>query len=183
MQGTVVKFDSERGFGFIRMANQPDDVFVHVSDVAERHELVQGQRVTFELTETEKGPRAVNVVPGRVQRSPYVIFGTIAAVLTIAGLLILHAWLSVSWLTAYLIAINICTILFYAYDKAIAGSGALRVPERTLQMLALLFGSPGAWISQQLFHHKTHKEPFRTQFRIIVIVQTIVIIGVIWWMR
>jgi len=147
MRGTVVKFDTERGFGFIRVPDHAEDVFVHISAVDDRQELRVGQRVTFDVTQSEKGPQAVNVTSGRVSHSPYVIFGTIAALLTIAG------------------------------------SGLLRVPERTLQGLALLFGSPGAWVSQQLFHHKTHKEPFRTWFRVIVVVQGIAIIGLIWWIR
>lgn len=183
MQGTVVKFDTERGFGFIRIPDRRADVFVHISNVRGERTLRVGQRVTFEMGRNDKGPQAINVVPGRVQRSPYAIFGGSAVLLTVGILVAVLILSELSWLTAYFIAINLCTILFYAYDKAAAGSGLLRVPERTLQWLAISFGSPGAWMSQQLFRHKTHKEPFRTWFRVIVAVQVIAIVGLVWWVR
>jgi CspA family cold shock protein len=66
MVGTVKWFNDEKGFGFIK----PDsgrDVFVHYSDVvqigSERRTLVEGQRVTFDIEEAEKGPKAVQVFP------------------------------------------------------------------------------------------------------------------------
>lgn len=181
MQGTVVKFDTARGFGFIRVPGRADDLFVHISNVRGRNELRVGQRVSFDLGRNARGPQALNVVPGRVQRSPYAIFNGLAFLLTVGLFLGVLVLFDLWWPMAYLTAINLCTVLLYGYDKAVAGSGLLRVPERTLQWLAIFFGSPGAWMSQELFRHKTHKEPFRTRFRLIIAVQLLAIIGLFWW--
>jgi len=44
-----------------------------------------------------------------------------------------------------------------------ARNGEWRTPESTLLMLAFIGGSPGAILGQQIFRHKTKKEPFRSR--------------------
>ncbi|MDR0183045.1 DUF1294 domain-containing protein [Lysobacter arvi] len=78
---------------------------------------------------------------------------------------------AVVWLGAWL-ALNVVTVLVYAYDKAIAGGGRRRrVPERTLLTLALLGGSPGALLAMGLLRHKTAKASFRRAMMAIVLLQ------------
>ena len=62
-EGTVKWFNSEKGFGFIEQ-EAGDDVFVHFSAIqAEGYKtLEEGQKVTFEIEEGQRGPQAVNVV-------------------------------------------------------------------------------------------------------------------------
>ena len=62
-EGTVKWFDNEKGFGFIEVEGSEDDAFVHHSDIQVEGyaTLEEGQRVAYELTRTEKGPRAKNV--------------------------------------------------------------------------------------------------------------------------
>lgn len=48
----------------------------------------------------------------------------------------------------------------YAADKRKAKRGAWRVPERTLLLLALLMGAPGALAGMRLFRHKTRHLKF-----------------------
>lgn len=64
-EGTVKWFDNEKGFGFIEIEGSDDDAFVHYSDIEMDGfaTLKEGERVTYELTETEKGPKAVDVSP------------------------------------------------------------------------------------------------------------------------
>ncbi len=63
--GTVKWFNSEKGYGFIEMEGG-DDVFVHYSAIQGEgfKTLEEGQAVTFDIMEGERGPQAANVVIG-----------------------------------------------------------------------------------------------------------------------
>ena len=63
MQGKVKWFNNEKGFGFIEIEGA-DDVFVHFSAIqGEGYKaLEEGQEVSFEITEGNRGPQAANVV-------------------------------------------------------------------------------------------------------------------------
>ncbi|MDQ1334010.1 MAG: cold shock protein [Thermodesulfobacteriota bacterium] len=60
--GTVKWFNDHKGFGFIEQENGPD-VFVHHSGInaAGFKSLSEGDRVTFDIQQGQKGPSAVNV--------------------------------------------------------------------------------------------------------------------------
>jgi len=61
-QGKVKWFDSEKGYGFIERA-ESEDVFVHFSSIEDEgfKTLDEGQAVTFDIEEGERGPQAANV--------------------------------------------------------------------------------------------------------------------------
>ena len=61
--GTVKWFNAEKGFGFIEQENG-GDVFVHFSGIASDgyKTLEEGQTVTFDIIEGNRGPQAENVV-------------------------------------------------------------------------------------------------------------------------
>ena len=65
MNGTI-KTLTDRGFGFITPEGGGDDVFFHSSELQgiEYNELKEGDAVTFEVTESDKGPKATNVARG-----------------------------------------------------------------------------------------------------------------------
>jgi uncharacterized membrane protein YsdA (DUF1294 family) len=78
-------------------------------------------------------------------------------------------------LASWLIAITLITFLTYGYDKAIAGSGRTRVPEKVLLALTFAGGTLGALVAMPVFHHKTAKGAFRLKFWLVVVVQIAVI--------
>lgn len=188
MQGTVIKFDDKKGFGFIQPDGQAEQVFVHASAVTTAGRLAQGQRVTFDMTASPKGPRASNVVAAGAATkpvqtrstapvSPYTLFGGLAVIETLLLMAIGMFVFPLAWLWAYLIAINVTTLTLYIYDKAVAGSGKVRVPERILHLAELCGGTPAGFIGQRVFHHKSAKGSYQLTFWLIFAVQAIIVVG------
>lgn len=62
MKGTVKWFNNQKGYGFISSENG-EDVFVHFSGIVSTgfKTLEEGATVSFDVTEGEKGPQAINV--------------------------------------------------------------------------------------------------------------------------
>ena len=63
--GTVKWFSDAKGFGFIEPEGGGEDVFAHFSSIMMDgfRTLVQGSRVSFELTDGPKGKLALNISP------------------------------------------------------------------------------------------------------------------------
>ncbi|MHC5228354.1 cold-shock protein [Enterococcus sp. LJL99] len=61
-QGTVKWFNAEKGFGFISREDG-SDVFVHFSAIQGDgfKTLEEGQPVSFDVEDSDRGPQAVNV--------------------------------------------------------------------------------------------------------------------------
>jgi CspA family cold shock protein len=61
-EGTVKWFSNEKGYGFIEREGG-DDVFVHFSAITMDgyKSLTEGQRVSFEVVQGDKGAQAANV--------------------------------------------------------------------------------------------------------------------------
>ncbi|NQD64561.1 cold-shock protein [Bacillus haikouensis] len=61
--GKVKWFNNEKGFGFIEVEGG-DDVFVHFSAIQGEgfKSLEEGQEVSFDIVEGNRGPQAANVV-------------------------------------------------------------------------------------------------------------------------
>ncbi len=66
-KGTVKWFNSTKGYGFITNSENGQEVFVHFSGIiADGYKtLEEGQEVTFDLEQGQKGLQAVNVVVSR----------------------------------------------------------------------------------------------------------------------
>jgi CspA family cold shock protein len=61
-QGTVKWFNDSKGYGFIT-TDEGKDVFVHFSAISGEgfKTLAEGQKVSFDVVDGEKGPQAANV--------------------------------------------------------------------------------------------------------------------------
>ncbi|MDX3772324.1 MULTISPECIES: cold-shock protein [unclassified Streptomyces] len=64
--GTVKWFDRDKGLGFIEQEGGGPDVFAHYSNISGGgfRELVEGEHVTFDVTQGQKGTQAENIVHG-----------------------------------------------------------------------------------------------------------------------
>ena len=62
MEGTVKWFNKDKGYGFIT-TDEGKDVFVHYSSIQADgfRSLEEGQTVTFEIVEGDRGQQAANV--------------------------------------------------------------------------------------------------------------------------
>ncbi|MET9593076.1 cold-shock protein [Streptomyces sp. NPDC006516] len=63
--GTVKWFNAAKGFGFIEQDGGGADVFAHFSNIAAQglRELLEGQKVNFDIVPGQKGPMAENIIP------------------------------------------------------------------------------------------------------------------------
>ena len=64
MRGKVKWFNDQKGYGFIAKDDGSGDVFVHFSAIKGEgfKSLAEGDAVEFEVVDSEKGPKAANVV-------------------------------------------------------------------------------------------------------------------------
>ena len=80
-------------------------------------------------------------------------------------LLILFAMTVIGWLpfalTFSYFVLSALTLVSYGLDKLLALKEQRRISEKTLHILALMGGWPGAYIGQQIFRHKISKKNFR----------------------
>jgi uncharacterized membrane protein YsdA (DUF1294 family) len=65
--------------------------------------------------------------------------------------------------------LSLVTFIRYGQDKARARRNQRRISERSLLMLGLAGGWPGALLAQRLFRHKTSKRPFQMAFWMTVV--------------
>lgn len=82
-QGTVRWFDAERGFGFLALGDEAEDLFVHASEIIGddgARALREGQVVEFEVGEGDRGPQArrVRVTGDHAPDAPLGVLGTVS---------------------------------------------------------------------------------------------------------
>jgi uncharacterized membrane protein YsdA (DUF1294 family) len=113
----------------------------------------------------------------------------LALTLMLAVALLFLFRLEATWyagLACWLLAINVVTFGYYAFDKARAKVLGSRVPEMVLHGLALAGGTLGAWVAMRVFRHKTIKGSFRVVFWTIAVLQLLLVIAAVyrlWQMR
>lgn len=94
----------------------------------------------------------------------------------------LFAWLGLPWmLAAAYAALSVACFIAYAIDKAAARARRQRTPERTLLLLGLAGGWPGALLAQQWLRHKSAKTSFQVRFWITVVLNVAALAIIFTW--
>jgi uncharacterized membrane protein YsdA (DUF1294 family)/cold shock CspA family protein len=177
-RGRITEWRDEQGYGFITPDGGGERVFLHVKALKPpARRPARGDAVSFTPGRDDKGrPRAQQVeyvsarprsLPGKGRLSPSLSFA-LAFLATVAALA-LAGRIPLAILFIYL-GLSILTFGIYAADKSAAQKGQWRTPEKTLQLLALAGGWPGALFAQRLLRHKSRKPSFQLAFRAAVIV-------------
>jgi uncharacterized membrane protein YsdA (DUF1294 family)/cold shock CspA family protein len=171
-QGRITSWKDDQGFGFITPNGGGDRVFVHIKSFTGRQQRpVESDLVTYELrVDRDRRARAENVafVAKRATAS------TATTGIPASGVFTLLFLLSICGLTfagrlpsavpmSYMLA-SIAAFIAYKLDKSAARSGQWRTPERTLHLLGLMGGWPGALLAQKLLRHKSSKRSFQFVF-------------------
>ncbi|MHA6524737.1 DUF1294 domain-containing protein [Tessaracoccus sp. G1721] len=184
-QGTITRWNDERGFGFITPASGGQAAFVHVSALPSGTRPTVGSTVTYRPDADERGrPRAADVqYAGQDRRRRVLPQGTVAAVIVATasvGLVGVLAAVEVLPLAVpgVLLVMSVVAYVMYRSDKAAAVRGERRVPESTLHLVSLIGGWPGALIARHTLRHKTRKQPFRTAYWLTVVANC----GLIAWL-
>ena len=177
-EGIIKSWNDDRGFGFIDPGQGGQEVFFHIKACRGLRGRPQpGQRVAFQVevgaqakkratnVELLQAPRKMAVKTQRAGPAPWGSASLLAIpfllVVVSAGYLFGQPPL---WVLAVYPAVSALTFLAYALDKSAAQQGRWRTSEKTLHLLALAGGWPGALVAQQVLRHKSSKAAFRAVF-------------------
>lgn len=78
------------------------------------------------------------------------------------------------WLLGWVLLSSLIAFVAHGRDKRAARLGRRRTPERTLHLLELIGGWPGALLAMTVFHHKTRKTSYFLVTALIVLVWIVV---------
>lgn len=196
LDGKIIKYDSQKRFGFIQTKNKKD-IFFYIREFRPKRTPVIGEQVVFELGQDKQG-RACAV---NIQELSFVIqkqkektkkvqqkqsykayqerqaqkYGVLNAICVFAVIFITFLILSVlafgisKYLLIWYIIIGLASFVIYWYDKNQAQNNDWRVSENTLHIIDVLGGWVGASFAHRLLNHKATKSSFRGVFYMTII--------------
>lgn len=161
MQGKIVEWNDQKGYGFIAPINNEQHIFMHISALKNRSVRPElNDKVCFEVSrDTQKRLNATEVILiNRKLLSFTVLLAYLYLLFVVAAAYFFNAPL---WLIPAYLGLSVFTFLIYAWDKRAARKGAWRTSEKTLHLLSLFGGWPGALFAQNKLRHKSKKQPFK----------------------
>lgn len=179
-QGKITSWNDDKGYGFITPSSGEGQVFVHIKAFKYQARRPEVNRLVTYILSTDKRGRicatevtmlAAPVVEKDDQDNRKLanifagLFLGFVAICCLFGI-------APSWAFVLYLAMSSITYVFYYVDKSAAQKGEWRTPEKTLQLLALFGGWPGALVAQQTLRHKSNKSSFREVFRATIVLNS-----------
>ena len=182
--GTVTSWNDEKGFGFITPASGGKQIFLHINQYSNEHKRPnQGLAVTFASGKDARGRNcAVSVCPlrghkkvSRAERQ-FLLSTIFSFIFFVAiGMMVFAHRLPLLVLGVY-VFFSFVTFFVYRRDKYAAEWSDWRTPEKTLHILSILGGWPGALVAQSKLRHKSKKVSFKTVYWLTVIINLSILI-------
>ena len=177
-QGTLIHWDNDKGYGFIRPKIGYKDVFFHIGSLPHYQRRPKiGDTVTFEIEVDDHGRSYAT--SSKIKGIAWSLFTLVWGCLLL--LFIAYLYLTVEKSlpfhpAAFYVGMSLLTIWAYGRDKRAAQLGLWRTREVTLHTLEALGGWPGALFAQIFYRHKLKKLSYQ-----IVLGSIILIHGVLWY--
>jgi uncharacterized membrane protein YsdA (DUF1294 family)/cold shock CspA family protein len=169
-QGTLIHWDDDKGYGFLRSNNGKKDTFLHVKSLPHYQRRPQiGDVLTYkvEVDYKERSYASSAKINGLAWSHFTFILFCLSLLFGTYVYLAFQQILPFHPISIYA-AVSFLTIWAYSYDKRAAQIGLRRTPERRLHMLEALGGWPGALLAQIFYRHKSQKTSYQIGFWLIV---------------
>lgn len=200
LKGSLIKWNDQKGFGFIRVEGEEEDHFVHITafkrGMTRRPEV--GDSVRFRPSDLP-GKKRVSFAriegmayevaePRPAAPKPFVLVPKprswatnllIMLPLVLSGYLLIAARNPLPFFSY--IVFSILTMFIYGTDKAHAAIRSWRIPESYLHLLEIMGGWPGALMAQNDFRHKTRKSLYQVIFRLIIALHLLAWAAYFYW--
>ena len=177
-KGTLVSWNDDKGYGFIRPHNNKEDIFLHVKSLPHHQRRPKvNDALTYEVGVGEN--RQHYARSAKIKGVAWSYFTTlwpsIAILFGIYVYFVIQQKLPFHPLAIY-VAMSLLTIWAYSRDKRAARLGKWRTPESRLHVFEMLGGWLGALFAQLCYRHKSRKTKYQIIFWMIVIIH-----GVLWY--
>jgi uncharacterized membrane protein YsdA (DUF1294 family)/cold shock CspA family protein len=199
LQGKVLNWNDDKGYGFVEPNGGGERAFVHVKAFNPRtRRPVNGDFIIYELVyDNNDRYKAENIkfstdvkTSNKKTTLPHTIrnikhktkkesgLGMFAICIFCIGLVVstLFEKLPAIIVGVYLL-FSCITFMAYAIDKSAAKNGRWRTSESTLHFLSFIGGWPGAYWAQRILRHKSSKQTFKRVFGISILLN---LVGLIW---
>ena len=173
-KGKVTNWNDDKGFGFVTPSLGGERVFLHISAFSRRaRRPVDNDLVTYELGfDDRRRARANKVKFSTDATAPVPAPSWTSVAIRLAGVTLFFAFVGVATAIGKLpLAVaaiygiaSLIAYTMYWLDKRYAQRGKSRTPERTLHVIGVFGGWPGAWLAQRIFRHKSRKAEFQRVF-------------------
>jgi uncharacterized membrane protein YsdA (DUF1294 family)/cold shock CspA family protein len=169
-KGTLISWDDDKGYGFIRSHNGKKDIFLHVKSLPhyQRRPIID-DILTYEISVDEKQQLYARYARIKgIAWSPFtIIWLGITLLFGIYVYFVIRQTFPFHPLAIY-VAMSLLTIWLYSRDKSAAQARKWRISEKSLHLFEILGGWPGALLSQLYYRHKSRKISYQILFWMIV---------------